>query len=452
MGNQYKEWTRKEIIKAIQDFYEVNQKTPRTNEFLSKNNLPSYSHTLKILNCSNLEEIFNQCDLTRTEYIPDNKIDRDWALEQLKMHVVTLDKIPTREDFKRLNLKPYYDYYTRNFGTLKNACYLAGLIEKPLTLNERVDLSIKQLQTLASQLNKCPTVYEYDTYNEKGLCRRELEKKLNLKYNDICKMYIPQYSVNLDQDISQKEIINTVTEIYNRLGRPPMFIELKDFNCTYSQNLFNSKFGGTYNQFIRGLGWTPTGTDTLKRTEDEMLDNFYNYFKELKRVPNFNDLNNRKEIASSTTYINYFGSIENVCNLLNIDYNSTAGWGKYCFDNLGNLCKSYLEADISNYFINKNVKFDREPKYSEIIPNCKKRFDWKLYIDNKVYYVEYFGMYSKNSKGKIMKKYLKRTKKKIKLLYKYNVIDKCILIFPWDIKNKSFDEIFKNILYDEMAV
>ena len=72
-------------------------------------------------------------------------------------------------------------------------------------------------------------------------------------------------------------------------------------------------------------------------------------------------------------------------------------------------------------------------------------------MNDKIYYIEYFGMYSRNPKGKIMKKYKTRTKYKIKLLYKYNFIDKCIFIFPWDIKHKTLDEIFEPYINEEIV-
>jgi len=448
VSNQHKEWNKEEIIKGIQEYYNLHQKTPRTNDFSNKNNLPSYTYALKILNCTKIEEIFNQCDLIRTEVIPYNKIDKEWGLNQLRLFYKILGKLPTKDEFKSNNFKPSYDFYYDNFGTLENAYYLAGLIEKPLTLKERLELSIKQLKTLAVQLNKCPTVFDYDSYNTKGLCRRELERKLNLKYNDICKRYIPHFPVNVDSDVSQEDIINKIKEIHNILGRPPKYIELINFGCHYTQTIFLSKFGYRYNQLIRSLGWEPTGTDTLKRTEEVMLDDFYNFFKELKGIPTFIDIDNNKNIASSGTYIKYFGSIENVCKLLDINYDEfyrNVSVSKYCFDSLGNICRSYAERDITNYFIYKNIRFDKEPKYSEIIKNInnRKRFDWKIYIGDKIYYVEYFGMFTNQKNNKIVKRYVKKTRKKIKLLYKNNIIDKCILIFPSMTKNKTLDEIFK---------
>jgi len=430
---QFNNYTKEDMIRIGLDYYNTTGNIPILDKI-------GFTYSVIKKHWDNWNDYLSDINLKSNKV---NKYPREELLDKLVEFYNLLGRKPKRQDFVNNNWYPCEATFSREFGNLINACVVAGLIEKPLTFKERIEISIEQLKNLADKLNKCPTVDEYDLINIKGFCRRELEKKLGLKYNDICKRYIPQFPVNVDHDITQEEIIKEITNIYNLLGRPPMFLELKDYNCGFSQSIFYSKFGGAYNHFIKSLGWTPTGTDTIKRTEEEMLDDFYNYFIELNRIPNFNDLDNNKNIASGSTYIKYFGSFDNVCKLLNIDYNSYVGWGKFCHDILGNLCKSYLEADISNYFINNNIKFDKEPKYSEIIPNCKKKFDWKIYIGDQVYYCEFFGMYNRNSKGKILKKYRERTKYKIKLLYKYNIIDKCILIFPWDIKHKTLDEIFK---------
>lgn len=436
---QFNNYTKEDMIKIGLDYYNNTGNIPLSHEI-------GFTYSVIKKYWGNWNNYLSEINLKSNKV---NKYSREELLNKLIVFYNLLGRKPNKQDFIDYSWHPSYDSYNREFGGLINACVVAGLIEEPLTLKERINISIKQLQTLADQLDKCPTVEDYELYNNKGLCRRELERKLDLKYNDICKRYIPQYPVNVDSDISQEEITQTITNIYNKLGRPPMYIELRDYNCNYSFTIFNSKFNMTYNQLIRHMGWTPTGTDTLKRSEEDMLDDFYNLFKELKRIPTFFDIDNNKNIASGSTYIKYFGSFENVCKLLDINYDQfikNAGVSKYCFDNLGGLCRSYAERDIANYFISNNIRFDKEPRYNEIIKNqsYRKRFDWKIYIDDKTYFfVEYFGMFTSQKNNKIVKRYIKKTRKKIKLLYKNNCINKCIFIFPWDLKNKTLDQIFE---------
>ena len=116
-------------------------------------------------------------------------------------------------------------------------------------------------------------------------------------------------------------------------------------------------------------------------------------------------------------------------------------------DILGNKYYSMPEVIISNWLIENNIKFNKQPKYKDYIENdtTKRRFDWIIFINNKEYLIEYFGIWYKNSKSKIVNNYIIKSKKKIKDIYKSDSFDKCILIFPNDIKNSKLDYIFNNL-------
>ena len=448
MGNQYKEWTKEEVIKAIQNFYDENSRTPKRDDFKNKNGLPSITYVRNIFDCTQLDDIFNFCNLVKLE-LP--KIDENWALDTLKEYYTVLGKLPTREDFKNNDWRPFYDYYRRQFGSYEKACFLAKIIEEPLTDEERIEISIKELIKLADKLNKCPTVVEYDTLTHRGFGRRVLETKIKIKYNDICRKYIPQYNLNsIHGEVTKEDLISELKRIHSILNRPPMFIELEENDCTYSWNLFSRVFDGmTYNEIIESLNWIPSGSTSSVRTEEEMLTDFNNLFLKLKRIPYHNDMNNNSDIASAPTYISHFGSIENICKLLNIDYKKYykgGGAGKICFDKNGEKCKSLEECNIANFFIDNDLIFIRQPKYKELIEDSKKVFDWKLLVNNEWRYVEYAGMYSNAPRGSIGRKYKERLDDKIKILTDKEFIDKCLFIYPEDVKTKTLKEIFEPFL------
>lgn len=311
--------------------------------------------------------------------------------------------------------------------------------------NEKINNSINALKQLAEELKRCPLVREYESLNHNGYSRRVLENKLKLNYNNICKKYLPEYKLNHETlDITLEDLYNDILEIKNKIGRLPLATELTKYNLPHF-NTIKKNFNMTYNQIIESFGWEPIGTTTLKKSEDELLKDFYIYFKELKRVPTKKELNTNNKTATHSTYVKYFKSIENICALLNIDYNlyhKNNGMGKIYLDNNNKLCKSLPERDISNFFIVNNIYFEKEPSYSEIFENDKRQFDWKIYIGSKFYYVEYFGLYNKNPRGNIGKKYFKKTKKKIKDLYKAGLANQCVFIFPYDYNNKKLSDVF----------
>jgi hypothetical protein len=442
------DYNKTDLVKILNEYANILKTSPTQKQVNDNKNIPSTRVFFRVFETQSWNKVLKQSGL-QSRFVKN--YDKEEAIIKLKNFYDSLGYIPSRKDFKENNFYPHHDWYSENFNGYENACNLAGLIKKPNKKQTNLLYqSITELRHMAQMFNRCPTAIEYDDNVKNGLKRRALENRLKLKYNDICRKYIPKYKLNnTNGDILKEDIIKTLQELNSGLGRPPLFKELKKYGYTYSYNLFNRLFPGmSYNQIVESLGWKPSYSTTIIKTEDEMLNSFYELFKKLKRIPYGNDFLN-SNISSMSTYNKYFGSIENVCKLLNIDYDlyyQGNSIGKICFDKLGNMCKSISEMIISNYFIDNNIKFDKEPYYSEIT-NCKgKRFDWKIYIKNKIYYVEYFGLYDIYSNNKIAKNYTKKVKKKIKILYKNDSIDKCIFIFPNDFKSKSLDEIFKSYL------
>lgn len=447
--------TNDDLLKILKDFYVTNGKSPSTKDMKNANGLPSTQIYYDRFNTSSWNEILKLAELDINWVNYDNTYGEEYALDKLRWLYNTIGRVPQSPDFKKYKDVPSEHYYINKYGGIINSLYKAGVIERPLSQFERINISVKVLIDLSNELHRCPTVNEFDSVKHRGLRRRELERKLGMKYNNICRKYL-DYNVNNSHDISKEEIIEVIASIKELIGRPPMFKELKEYGCGYSQSMFFGKFGFQYNTFIKSLGWVPSGSDTLKRTEEQMLDDFNEYFLEIGRIPTLNEITSRTpKIASYSTYITYFGSIENICDLLDIDYKlyytGKLGTGRIAFDKRGEICRSTVEKDISNYLIDNEFIFDKETKYKDVVPIItNQRMDWTIYTNHGIYYVEYFGMYNRNSnksinKNDICKKYFKKVKRKIKIMYKFGLYSNCIFIFPYDVENKTMDEIFKNI-------
>jgi len=377
------------------------------------------------------------------------KITKDFGLTKLIEYYNILGKIPIRDDFKKNKWSPHYDWYTEQFGSMKNACFEAGLINKPLSDQERINISIEKLIEIANKLNRCPIVSEYENIKHEGFVRRVLEDKLKLKYNDICRKYISQYNINnVRGDATKEELIEDLITLKNKLGRTPMLEEICRNNGLYSYNVYERVFNKKFSDIIKEMGWELIGHEPIIRSKEELLNDFLKLFNKLGKLPYSYEINKEPNMASYSTYIKYFGSIENVCKILNIDYQKYfkgSGAGKVIYDKNNEICKSYIERDITNFFIDNNIKYSKETLYKSIISNCKKRIrlDWKIEIDYGIKYIEYFGMFRKNPRGGIDNRYTKLAKEKIKLIKNNNLIDDFIFIYPEDIENKTLIEIFK---------
>jgi len=313
--------------------------------------------------------------------------------------------------------------------------------------DEKIVIMLNELKLLADKLGRCPKVLEFEASLKEvnGYSRRKLEIKLELKYSDICRKYISNYKLNSVHDNGKEEIINSILQLKNKLGRTPKYKEFLQYSG-HTFKVITRIFNKTYNELLEYLNISVYSKTTKSKTNEQLLEDFYCLFKNLGRIPYFRDLDECEYTVNAITYNRKFESIENICKILNIDYDffyKNTSAGIICRDINGGLCKSKMEKEISNFFITNNIKFDKEVRYSEIIENHKKIFDWKIYYNNKIYFVEYFGMYNKKPRGIIDKKYAIKTKKKIRDLYKHCKLNDCILIFPSQLKNKEISDIFE---------
>ena len=443
MANPYKNVSKEEFLDKLKEFYKEHGRSPKIKDMGIKNNLPSGTAYYKKFKPLKWNEILELAELPLNH---SNVYTEEVAYKTLKDLYDKLGRLPKCEELREYNTRPSYDYYIGQFGTLNEAYCHYGLLEKPLTDQERVEISIQVFKDFAKEYNRYPLIYEYKKIKHKGFKILTLQRKLDLDYLSICRKYIPEYTPEEIEELTKDFVIDEFKRIYNILQRPPKYKELKIYGFNYHFTAIQKCFDGlTYNQIIENLGWIPSGSTTITKTDDEMLNDFESLFKSLGYVPTSFELNTSDNIANYATYLRRFGNIKNVCNLLDIDYETYAilkGVGYKCYDLNGDLCKSKPEMYITNYFINNNIWYEKEPSYSEIIDGLNQRFDWKININNTYYYVEYFGLYSRNNSSKMVREYKVKLHKKIKVLYKNNKISNCIFIFPNDLKNKLLEEIF----------
>ena len=426
---------KEDIIKEVSNFYELHKRSPYLKEI-------KYSQTAVKYYWNTWNDLLLECNLPIYKNNHNLKNKNDGINLILKLYK-QLNKIPNALDVDRYT-NANRNWFLNKFGSWDNALIEAGLLDKKdiLTKQEWLNNSICGLIKLSKILNKCPTTIEYDKYarESKLLNRKALESNLKLKYNDICMKYLKE--ANLYQK-TKEQLLFELEQLKNKLGRTPLSIELKSDNGVSCLEQYMNTFNMTYNQLVKSLGWQLSGHEFSLKNDIELLNDFYFLYLKLGRLPYVRDIDNDKSIASYNCYIDRFGSIEKVCNRLNLKYNKITYAGKICYDKLGRKCKSIPEKDISNYFIDNIIKHHKEYYYADILNNEKdnRRCDWILFIDNRIFYVEYFGFW-RNSKSNIVNNYKKKAKKKIIDLYKAGLIEQCVFIFPKDLKNKSMNDIF----------
>jgi hypothetical protein len=432
MGNNSK-WdklSKEELIDVVKEYSLKIGRIPKKEDMKKKLGSPSACTIKTCFGVNSWSEVLSICGLEVTTI---HKYSEEFGLSKLKEYYNILGRIPTKEEFKENRWKPTFTWYANNYGSIKEASFKAGLIEKPITVEERIAISIEELKDIAKSLNKCPTLVEYDTFKERGYAMGNLCEHLNMTYNEINIKYIPEYNLNKDtKKYDKTELLGILIDFKAKLGHTPSWDEFVNEKSIPDYSTYNIKFNKTYNEILHEeLNWECK----IRKTDDELLDDFYNIVKRIKRIPTTKDYQDENGAYCASSYINRFGSISNVFTLLGMDYtlftNCNCKSGVVCFDNNGNLTKSFIERYVNNLFIENDIYFDREIYYNELLEcdKTKRRFDWRIKTNGKTYYVEYFGMYEAKSKSDIIRKYKKKTKKKIKDICKYNKINDCIFLF-----------------------
>lgn len=306
-----------------------------------------------------------------------------------------------------------------------------------LTNSERLDYSINCLKYLQSKLNKTPTASQYDEFAKKkgAYSRRILQFKLNKNWNRLCKELFDSVNVTKrDKDLMLQELIN----LKNRLGRTPLTEELVKYGLS-EYKTYMRKFNMTYNELIKSLGWEANGNFTAEIPKEELYDLYRKLYNKLGRVPLWSDIRNEKDYPSTSTFYNKLGSISDICKHIGIQLDSallglnSVGYGLTLVDDNADFCRSYPEMIITNLLIKNKLSYIKEYKYCNLIENdnSRRRFDW--YLPDYNIAVEYFGLYTENPNNEILLKYHNKTNEKINICKENNI--KLIDLYNYDLEN-----------------
>jgi hypothetical protein len=153
--------------------------------------------------------------------------------------------------------------------------------------------SLELLINLAERLNRNPYKKEYmkerNVYENYSIST--LEHRLQMTYNDILKNILPQYKINRDKNVNNKQkLINDLRILRDKIGKVPTQSELYNNNITYGLNVYTKVFEKSYNEIlINELGWQPLGHTHERKTDNELLEEFFALYNKLERIPTTTD-------------------------------------------------------------------------------------------------------------------------------------------------------------------
>jgi hypothetical protein len=449
--NCNRDYTREQLIEEGKNFFIKNNRNPRWNEL-------SYSNVIYKNYWSTWDEFLIECGLEITEKKRGFKTKEE-AIDFLKKVHYETGEIPTSNLLSE-KYNTYSDWYYINFGTFNKALYEAGLVTIEYTYSKEklVEESLNILKELYENKGSSPTATEYDELvkNTAFLNRKALESNLNMKFGDICISYLGEANQYRKDNTQLLEELITLKE---KLGRPPYIKELME-NGLSSFTQYQRAFGKTFSELLVDLGWEselPYARPKHK-SDDELLQDYYNLYITLDRIPFREDIDNEESMCSYSTYLYRFGSVKKILDILEIEYPTeivdySFGQGYTCFDKNGEICRSYDEMLITNFLIENNIMYIKEYPYNKVITDkkSKKRFDWFLPHNN--LFIEYFGLFDENQldKQNWIGKYARKVIEKIEIC-KNNKLT-LIEIYPEDMnENNTFTQKINKYLPQQKVI
>lgn len=371
----YKLYSREEILHLVKDWYDKNGKIV-IRDLRHKNGLPSVKQVINEFGS------FQNC--IKEANIPTD--DKEYLFQ--------------RECLSDEEMLDNYKRFVEEH--LKTHIYLPT--------NDEVDACeyIQCTSVYIRRFGSFEKINELIGYNQKEFNNNALEKDMLLKYKRACEEH--------GHTLTSREITK---------------LSKMNKEYIYSTEAYTTHFGSMHElQTICGLDKTTPGRGADRQ---ELIEKLQWLGNELGRRPTQTDLKYYKNMPSDNAYLNEFGSFKTALN--------EAGFEKQKIFKTKNGVKvrSWYELKLAQVLESYDIEYDNEIMYKDVIHNFnrKYRFDFRVKINGRIYYIELFGIQGNEL-------YEKRKKEKIKLCEDNNI--PLIQFYQSDIYSKTNKEIYETLL------
>jgi hypothetical protein len=429
--NAIRKHSKEAIIRDALEFYRTHGRSPYYYEL-------NYSMTIIRYYWDGWNDFLNNIGL------PQNlNYSHVTSKEDLKIFLQNLYKnlgrVPNTVDAEREGVGRHL--FLTKFGSFKNALIESGIVTEDYfqSVEEKVPASLNAIKEFYHANERPPTVMEYENLAKQVniLHRKALEQVLEKRFTEIC---METLGVANQYKRSREQLLDDLKKLKEHLGRTPKANELVKFGLAEKKQYYRT-FGMPYIELIeKELGWELSTPKLHYKTENELLEDYYNLYKILGRLPYYTDIDNQSWMASSSTYKKHFDNLKIVWDILDIEYDKESlsnnfGMGLVCFDKNGDICRSEPEMIISNVLIDLRLKFIKEYPYNKCIPNFKKKYKFDWFLSDFNIPIEYFGLFSEQSldENNFIGRYSRRVLKKIDVCEKHEL--KLIDLYSEDMEN-----------------
>jgi len=448
MTSKYrKRYTDEDLINVLKNFYITNNKIPSSREFrkLQPNTSIFYSHFGSWITALNRAGLFKEKQKS-TDYTDKELIDL-----LIKFYKET-KKIPTTRNIKTADYMPSNHTYIDRFNGFGNALEEAGLrqLRNDNYQFGRIEYSkeklLEMLQNFIVELDRFPTAKEVDNnpniptcnpYNKHfgGLTGAFIELGYDI---DKCK--------NNEKEKFEKNMIEKFLELTKLIGKTPNSRDLDKYSkkglCCASKT-YTEHFGSMRKLYkLIGLdniipNRKLSKKESLKpgrnKTKDDMVDDLKKLAKDLGRTPFLKEIILYDDMASESLYCSRFGSWNEA--LLQA---GLPPYTKVRKTKNGTRCYSYYEYKIACILERLKIPFLKDTLYKKVINTYQglKRFDFIININNKIIFIEIFGMVG-------IETYEQGKQEKLQLCKNNNI--PLITFYPEDFWGKKNEDIINNL-------
>lgn len=430
--NNKQQFTDEEMITALKNFVKLNGRHPHMKDLKGKKpssdviakRFGTWNNALKMAGISKDKE-------KSTDYT------KEYMIECLFEYYKKTNKVPTARGMRSLGY-PSIHAYINHFGSIKNALIETGLFELRNDKHQFCETytdeeMLENLKSYMSNKDRIP-VHSIIKQELKNPSISAYERRFYSIFNAL-KLVGYDYEKQKDQDLVELEIdmLNKYKKLKEQLGRTPSsrdieYFSRKDNSIINSMSSYEFHFGSLYQLQVL-CEFTPTVIGRNKSRQD-LIDDLIMMSDELDKTPSQLDVKYFENVASSTSYLNEFGSWTDA-----IKESGLIPQGKIYYSIKGTKCLSYYELLFANMLETYGINFKKEVFYRDYMPLDRKfRFDYVLNFNNEEYFVEIFGITDN-------KDYEEKTKYKVQLC-KENKL-KLIAIYPKDFKSYKLDELHK---------
>lgn len=442
-----KKYTDEELLKILYDTY-CERGQAKYADFKAKYGLPSGAVYMRRFGSWNNALKLANIPITQRGF---RGYSKEMLMEKFKDLVDYMGRIPTLDEATNnknfVSTGTIIDY----FDTYDNLVTACGF-ERNTTKNGKYkkDFLISEIQRFVQEFERVPIQSDFEGL--KGYPSRKTFSNHFESFNEVIRLagFEPVNKSNKEREIKYKDpkyrefLIQELHRFIEENGRSPKSSDFDNGDANYpSRSAYRTVFG-TWNN---ALNEADIPLNSVSHYDDSFLESeFKRFVKEHGRIPTYDEFNN-SEYPSFWCYQHRFGSWNKA--VIAYGYEPNDRNRKYYMED-GEICCSSYEHTISTWLKERNIKYDRNIPYIEIDQfgyKGKMDCDYKIYYNNKIWFVEMAGFLSGTDFKKFSvqeKNYFFKLKYKKKLL-KRNELD-YIVIEPCDIKNKSFEETFIKML------